>query len=197
MHLKIMKVTLSTSELSHSWNHYAPLLWLYNPFVLLLKCWPQLLPPPGILHSSLLSASLSSNLSYNSKWHSAPLNCHLFYGVFRKTFPWQRICVLRLGYGVYTGMRKVQWTLELESPAFSNPGWPLWALVSVQFISVTQSGPTLCDPMNRSMPGLPVLVYLVVKRTSSPSFSGWSWRSSNETCTTHSIWHIKGFNEEP
>ena len=27
---------------------------------------------------------------------------------------------------------------------------------SVQFSSVAQSGPTLCDPMNRSMPGLPV-----------------------------------------
>ena len=27
---------------------------------------------------------------------------------------------------------------------------------SVQFISVTQSCPTLCDPMNHSMPGLPV-----------------------------------------
>ena len=29
-----------------------------------------------------------------------------------------------------------------------------------QFSSVTQSCPTLCDPMNRSMPGLPVLHYL-------------------------------------
>ena len=30
------------------------------------------------------------------------------------------------------------------------------AFSSVQFSSVTQSCPTLCDPMNRSMPGLPV-----------------------------------------
>ena len=29
-------------------------------------------------------------------------------------------------------------------------------IVSVQFSSVTQSCPTLCDPMNRSTPGLPV-----------------------------------------
>ena len=29
-------------------------------------------------------------------------------------------------------------------------------LSSVQFRSVAQSWPTLCDPMNRSMPGLPV-----------------------------------------
>ena len=29
-------------------------------------------------------------------------------------------------------------------------------IVSVQFSSVAQSCPTLCDPMNRSTPGLPV-----------------------------------------
>ena len=45
--------------------------------------------------------------------------------------------------------------------------WPEWGNFSyllnsmnpvpiVQFSSVTQSCPTLCDPMNRSMPGLPV-----------------------------------------
>ena len=32
----------------------------------------------------------------------------------------------------------------------------LWLGQSVQFSSVTQSCPTLCDPMNRSTPGLPV-----------------------------------------
>ena len=32
----------------------------------------------------------------------------------------------------------------------------LFPLSSVHFSSVTQSCPTLCDPMNRSMPGLPV-----------------------------------------
>ena len=31
-----------------------------------------------------------------------------------------------------------------------------WAFSSVQFSSVAQSCPTLCDPMNHSMPGLPV-----------------------------------------
>ena len=30
------------------------------------------------------------------------------------------------------------------------------SITSVQFSSVAQSCPTLCDPMNRSMPGLPV-----------------------------------------
>ena len=32
----------------------------------------------------------------------------------------------------------------------------LWGFSSVQFTSVAQSCPTLCDPMNRSTPGLPV-----------------------------------------
>ena len=32
---------------------------------------------------------------------------------------------------------------------------------SVQFSSVAQSCPTLCDPMNRSTPGLPVLHQLL------------------------------------
>ena len=31
-----------------------------------------------------------------------------------------------------------------------------WNLSSIQFSSVTQSCPTLCDPMNRCTPGLPV-----------------------------------------
>ena len=34
--------------------------------------------------------------------------------------------------------------------------WYLKLYLSVQFSSVTQSCPTLCDPMNCSMPGLPV-----------------------------------------
>ena len=32
----------------------------------------------------------------------------------------------------------------------------MWSFSSVQFSSVAQSCPTLCDPMNSSMPGLPV-----------------------------------------
>ena len=36
-----------------------------------------------------------------------------------------------------------------------------YASCSVQFSSVTQSCPTLCDPMNRSTPGLPVHYHLL------------------------------------
>ena len=42
---------------------------------------------------------------------------------------------------------------KLGSP-YSSAG--LRAGVTVQFSSVAQSCPTLCDPMNRSTPGLPV-----------------------------------------
>ena len=34
--------------------------------------------------------------------------------------------------------------------------FPVAAILNFQFSSVAQSCPTLCDPMNRSMPGLPV-----------------------------------------
>ena len=37
-----------------------------------------------------------------------------------------------------------------------NKAVPLVKIKSVQFSSVTQSCPTLCNPMNRSIPGLPV-----------------------------------------
>ena len=38
-----------------------------------------------------------------------------------------------------------------------SPEWSLFPpVLSVQFSSVAQSCPTLCDPMNRSKPGLPV-----------------------------------------
>ena len=46
--------------------------------------------------------------------------------------------------------------LHIESaPPVSSPMFRV-PVPSVQFSSVTQSCPTLCEPMNRSMPGLPV-----------------------------------------
>ena len=38
----------------------------------------------------------------------------------------------------------------------SHPFYLVPPYISVQFSSVAQSCPTVCDPMNRSMPGLPV-----------------------------------------
>ena len=42
---------------------------------------------------------------------------------------------------------------------------------SVQFSLVTQSCPTLCDPMDRSMPGLPVHHQLGTKGSNSAYWS--------------------------
>ena len=41
------------------------------------------------------------------------------------------------------------------------PSWVHVCCCSVQFSSVTQSCPTLCNPMNRSSPGLPVHHHLL------------------------------------
>ena len=60
--------------------------------------------------------------------------------------------------GSNRGLRHCRWMLYLLSyqgspEAFLKPGV---TSPSVQFSSVAQSYPTLCDPMNRSKPGLPV-----------------------------------------
>ena len=55
----------------------------------------------------------------------------------------------------YTEVETSQMTLN----GSSNCKQP--CLLSVQFSSVAQSCPTLCDPMNRSMPGLPVHHHLL------------------------------------
>ena len=43
-----------------------------------------------------------------------------------------------------------------QSEAHSRPAWVWEHRVHVRFSSVAQSCPTLCDPMDRSTPGLPV-----------------------------------------
>ena len=44
----------------------------------------------------------------------------------------------------------------MELHYYFNLTFPNEGLMVVQFSSVAQSCPTLCDPMNRSIPGLPV-----------------------------------------
>ena len=57
-------------------------------------------------------------------------------------------------------LRATLWTAAHEAPpstGFSRQEyWSGLPLPSVQFSSVAQSCPTLCDPMNHSTPGLPV-----------------------------------------
>ena len=53
------------------------------------------------------------------------------------------------------------------------------AVLSVQFSSVAQSRPTLCDPMNRSMPGLPVHHQLLEFTQDSRPSSQWCHQPSH------------------
>ena len=45
---------------------------------------------------------------------------------------------------------------EYVKAVYCHPAYLTYMQSSVQFISVAQSCPTLCDPMNHSTPGLPV-----------------------------------------
>ena len=49
-----------------------------------------------------------------------------------------------------------EWGKEYIKAVYFHPAYLTYMQSSVQFISVTQSCPTLCDPMNHSTPGLPV-----------------------------------------
>ena len=46
--------------------------------------------------------------------------------------------------------------VDLTNPTTSDLGLRISGVSSVQFSSVAQSCPTLCEPMNRSTPGFPV-----------------------------------------
>ena len=77
-------------------------------------------------------------------------------------------CTLPSHYCSYTG--QCDWLLISatgQKGYMSLSGWPLksptwfsmgisWECLCIQFSSVAQLCPTLCDPMNRSTPGLPV-----------------------------------------
>ena len=89
-----------------------------------------------------------THLSVESSWNCSANSAHLEEGTRRQETrrqPWEK------GEDVEGPVRKVQ---EAEKPARSH------ALTSfhnsVQFSSVTQSCPTLFDPMNHSTLGLPV-----------------------------------------
>ena len=62
----------------------------------------------------------------------------------------------------YSDLPWMGWALQRRAVTQRNKEGKLWGqdpkclLESVQFSSVAQSRPTLCDPMNHSTPGLPV-----------------------------------------
>ena len=61
----------------------------------------------------------------------------------------------RVKHNLATKQQKINvFALQILAATFETTRNNL--VCSVQFSSVAQSGPTLCDPMNRSTPGLPV-----------------------------------------
>ena len=100
------------------------------------------LQPHRLYHISLLCV-------WNSPGKSTGVGCHsLLQGIFPNE-------------GWNLGLPHCRWILYNLSSRKAE-SWTQICLISssVQFSSVTQSCPTLCNPMNRSTPGLPVHYHL-------------------------------------
>ena len=92
-------------------------------------------------HTPSLPLFLSSFLSFcASAWIISLLNCLQVH-----------LCCF-LMYSIWC--QASHWILQFRYYIFSSR--MVVSMSSVQFSSVTQSCPTLCDPINRSTPGLPV-----------------------------------------
>ena len=74
-----------------------------------------------------------------------------------------------------------------STPLPLNHSGPECCFSSVQFSSVTQSCPTLCDPMNRSMPGLPVHHQLPEFTQTHVHHQALFWRSLLKTSLSQGI----------
>ena len=70
------------------------------------------------------------------------------------TFSWSLPNFISIASVMPSGRLILWWPLLLLPSIF--PSMRDWCICSVQFTSVAQSCPMLCEPMNRSMPGLPV-----------------------------------------
>ena len=100
---------------------------------------PLLLNLPSTSHPILPSRlSQSTRFEHPTSYSKFPLAI--------KFYPWQCVCFSATPAGRPT----------LSFPLCVHSLFSMSVSHSVQFSSVTQSCPTLCDPMNRSTPGLPV-----------------------------------------
>ena len=134
---------------------------------------PGDLPDPGIKPTILMSPELAggfltASATWEARWEEKKWyegkqqqqKMRWYMGIF---LPWQKLHSLTCisPYFVFPiSTRKTETAPSGDTPLATlmsvlqvevcNPA------LSVQFSSVTQSCPTLCDPMNRSTPGLPV-----------------------------------------
>ena len=83
------------------------------------------------------------------------------FGVCTRMTPWDTHC--SAAWFMHLGTSHIcvsVWYFSL-SDLLHSVWWALVSLMSPQFSSVTKWCPTLCDPMNRSTPGLPVHHHLL------------------------------------
>ena len=111
---------------------------------------------------NLDSVCLRSSLSSTVVLPTPSAQSFLLYTELR--WQYQSLSVWSLMFPLYATMENWEKYSDSSSTSSSlmslggNKRNPLWTplLISVKFSSVAQSCPTLCDPMNRSTPGLPV-----------------------------------------
>ena len=128
-----------------------------HPTLQILKVLPQLqsqctriasIGPfvPKQEQGSTLNKHLLSGWEFESESPSVVSNSWQPHGLYS---PWN-------SPGENTGVGSLSLLQEIFPTQGSNSGLPHCRQILYQFSSVTQSCPTLCDPMNRSTPGLPV-----------------------------------------
>ena len=116
----------------------------------LILCRPLLLLPPILLSIRVFSNGSSLHMRWPKYWSFS------FNIIPSKEIP--GLISFRMDW---LDLLAIQGTLKSLLQHHSSKASILWrsaffTVSSVQFSSVTQSCPTLCDPMNRSTPGLPV-----------------------------------------
>ena len=100
----------------------------------LTLCYPMGCSPPGSLVHEILQARILEwvAISFSRLWERSLLNNILF-------FSWKEFTTF-YNFFIFLSDKDIQEHI----------------IINIQFSSVAQSCPTLCNPMNRSTPGLPV-----------------------------------------
>ena len=108
---------------------------------------------PGIFILLVFVKSLSHAQLFCNLMDCSPPGSSLSMGFSRQEY-WNGLPFPAPGDLFNSGIKCTCAALQVDSFPLSHQGSPY--IASVQFSSVAQSCQTLCDPMNRSTPGLPV-----------------------------------------